>query len=199
MIIYGIKSKVTRTECITEPCPNCNKQNSVQISIWQKWAHIFWIPVLPMGKTGSSECTHCQQVLSLKKMPAILKMSYENVKLQTNTPVWTFSGIGVIIILVIVVNISEKQTAKKVTGMIPSLQKGDILQLKIKDNAYTLAKVNRVKDDTIFISLNKFQTDHSTSLHNLKDKTYETQEEALSVGDLKEMDKKEEILDIERD
>jgi hypothetical protein len=198
MIIYGTKAKVIKTEYIAEPCPNCNTLNSLQMNILQKWAHVFWIPFFPIGKTGISQCTHCQQVLVLKNMPPMLRMSYDNMKSDTKIPVWTFSGIGVIIVIAIVINISDRQTAKKVTQMIPSLKKDDILQIKLKDNAYTLAKVNRVKGDSVFLFANSFQIDRATDINKLKDKDYVTTEDTLTVADLKEMNKNERILDIER-
>ena len=199
MIIYGTNAKVIKTEAITEACPNCNTTNSIIINIWQKWAHIFWVPVLPMGKTGSSECIHCQQVLSLKKMPLILQISYENIKSQTSVPIWTFSGVGVIMLIGVAVTISNLHTANKVTKMIPTLKAGDILQVKLKENVYTLARVSRVKGDSVFLLPNQFQTDKATGINDLKSKGYETQEELLTTADLQEMNKKEQILDIERD
>ena len=198
MIIYGTRAKLLKTEFIAEPCPNCNTQNKMQMNVFQKWAHIFWIPFFPIGKTGVSQCTHCQQVLKLKQMPPMLRMSYDNMKSQTNIPIWTFSGVGVIIVIAIAISISQQQTAKKVTQMIPSLKKNDILHIKLKDNAYTLAKVNRVNKDSVFFFANNYQTDRVTDIDNLKDKGYATTEDTLTVADLKDMNQKEQILDIER-
>ncbi len=198
MIVYGTRAKLLKTEFIAEPCPNCNTHNSMQMNVFQKWAHIFWIPFFPIGKTGVSQCTHCQQVLKLKQMPPIIRLGYDNLKSQTNIPIWTFSGIGVIIVIAIAVSISEQQTAKKVTQMIPSLKKNDILHIKLKDNAYTLAKVNRVNKDSVFFFANNYQTDRITDIDNLKDKGYATKEDTLTIADLKGMNEKEQILDIER-
>lgn len=198
MIIYGTRSKAIKTEYIAEPCPNCNTLNSMQMYIFQKWAHIFWIPFFPIGKTGVSQCTHCQQVLALKNMPPALKLSYENLKSDTKIPVWTFSGILLITIIVISGVIFDKQKEKKVTEMIPDLKNGDILHVKLKDSVYTLAKVSRVKGDTVFIFLNNYQTDKSTGIDDLKDKGYAAIEDTTTVSDLMDMNKEKKILDIER-
>jgi hypothetical protein len=199
MIIYGTNAKLVKTEYIGETCPNCNSLNTMSMSIFQRWAHIFWIPTFPIGKTGASHCTHCQQVLNLKQMPEILRISYDNLKSQTRIPIWTFSGVGVIILIGVAVTISNLHTADKVTKMIPALKAGDILQVKLKDNVYTLARVSRVKGDSVFLLPNQFQTDKATGINDLKSKGYETQEELLTTADLQEMNKKEQILDIERD
>ncbi|RFZ94307.1 hypothetical protein D0C36_01765 [Mucilaginibacter conchicola] len=198
MIIYGTRAKAIKHEFVTEPCPNCNTPNSIQISVWQKWAHIFWIPFFPIGKTGSSVCAHCRQVLDYRNMPQSLKIAYDNVKADAKLPLWTFSGFGVVAAIVVAIVISDKQTHKRVTGMIPALQKNDLLQIKLKNSAYTLAKVSRVKGDTVFLYLNNYETDQATGIDKLKSKDYSTKEDTLSVDILKQMDAEERILDIER-
>ena len=198
MIIYGTRAKVTKTEFIAEPCPNCNNANSVQMNVIQKWAHIFWIPFFPIGKTGVSQCMHCQQVLKLQQMPASFRLSYDNMKSDVRIPIWTFSGMLLIAIIVISGVIFDKQKAKKVTEMIPDLKNGDILHVKLKDSVYTLAKVSRVKGDTVFMFLNNYQTDKSTGIDDLKDKGYAALEDTTTIADLNEMNNKNRILDIER-
>lgn len=198
MIVYGTRAKVLATEQVVDACPNCNSRNTVHISVLQKWAHIFWIPIFPIGKTGVSQCTNCKQVLKLKEMPAGLRLSYDNIKAQTKTPVWTFAGLVLIAALAIFLTIDSKQKAEKVTKMIPALQKGDVLHLRLSDTSYSLAKVTRVNGDSVMIVNSQYQTNSIPDLDNLKSKGYDTEERFFSVGDLKAMDKKEEILDIDR-
>jgi len=82
--------------------------------------------------------------------------------------------------------------------MIPELKKYDILHVKLMDKAFTLAKVSRVKGDSVFLFANNYQTDRATDIDKLKDKGYAEKEDTLTVADLKAMDKEERILDIER-
>ncbi|MGY4536611.1 phage FluMu protein Com [Mucilaginibacter sp. UYNi724] len=198
MIIYGTRSKIIKTEYIAEPCPNCNTLNSMQMNIAQKWAHIFWIPFFPIGKTGVSQCTHCQQVLALKNMTPMLKLSYENMRSDTKIPLWTFSGIAVIIAISIFVVIHEKQNADRITKMIPTLQKNDVLHLKLANNAYSLSKVTGIHGDSVFFVNNKFQTDVETGLDDLKNKKYDTEERFFTISEIKDLYKKDELLDIDR-
>jgi len=198
MIIYGTKAKVLATEHVTESCPNC-KTHNLYISVLQKWAHIFWVPVFPIGKTGISQCTHCKQVLQLKEMPAAISMSYDNIKSQAKTPVWTFSGIAVIILIFVFATIHGKQNAERITKLIPALKKNDILHLKFEDNVFSLIKVTRVKGDSVFFFNNKYQTDRETGLSDLKTKEYDTEERFFTVTELKKMNTKDEVIDIDRD
>lgn len=198
MIIYGIRSKAVKTEYIAEPCPNCNTANSIQMHVFQKWAHIFWIPFFPVGKTGVSQCTHCQQVLAYKDMTPSLKLSYGNVKSGASTPIWTFSAIPLIMAIFVFAYIHGKQNAERITKMIPALQKNDVLHLKIGNNAYSLSKITRVHADSVFFVNNKFQTDGESGLEDLKNKDYDIEERFLTVAELKEMNKKDEVINIDR-
>lgn len=132
-------------------------------------------------------------------MPAALKFSYDNLKVQTKTPLWTFSGIGVIILIAIFVTIHGKQNAERVTKLIPALQKNDVLHMKFEDNVYSLIKVTRTKGDTVFFFNNKYQTDSSTGTNDLKGKEYDTEERFFTVADLKKMNSEDKVLDIDRD
>ena len=198
MIIYGTRGKVLITEQVIEACPHCKTHNSLYISIVQRWAHVFWIPFFPIGKTGVSQCSNCKQVLKVKEMPAAIRMSYDNIKAQANTPVWAFSGIGVIAVVALAITLMNHQKGQKVTRMIPVLQKEDIIHLRLSDTTFTLAKVSRVKGDTVFLLYNKFVTNRFMEIGELKSKEFETQEERLSVADLKNMDNKGEVIDVER-
>ena len=199
MIVYGTRAKVLATENVIDACPNCNSHNTVHISVLQKWAHIFWIPFFPIGKTGVSQCTNCKQVLKLKEMPAGLRLSYDNIKAQTKTPVWTFAGLMLIAVVAVAITFYEQQKSQKVTQMIPFLKKGDIIHLRLSDTTFTVEKVSRVKGDTVFLLYSKYQINRFMDISDLESKEFETQEEAVTVADLKAQDKKDEIIDIKRD
>jgi hypothetical protein len=199
MIIYGTRAKALATEQVVDACPNCNSRNTVHISVLQQWAHIFWIPLFPFGKTGVSQCTHCKQVLKLKEMPAGLRLSYDNIKAQTKTPVWTFAGLMLIAVVAVAITFYEQQKSQRVTQMIPSLKKGDIIHLRLSDTTFIVEKVSRVKGDTVFLLYSKYQINRFMDISDLESKEFETQEEAVTVADLKAQDKKDEIIDIKRE
>jgi hypothetical protein len=198
MIVYGTKAIHQKVDYIADSCPACNTPNAMQMNVFQRYAHIFWIPFFPIGKTGVSQCTHCKQVLKFKQMTPSLKMSYYNMKKHVNIPIWTFAGLALLAIGITVGVIADRNKTQKVSKMILSLKKNDILQVKLKDDAFTLLKVDKVIGDSVFFVANKFQTNLETGIDDLKRKAYESQEESATIADLKAMDKKEQILDVER-
>jgi hypothetical protein len=201
MIIYGTKAKLLKNEIANASCPNCNTANSIQMNVFQRWAHIFWIPFFPIGKAGVSQCLHCKQVLKLKEMPASLRLSYDNLKAQTKTPVWTFSGIGVVIVIGIFAYIHCKQNAERVNRWVLTPKKNDVYRVKLKNDHYTLYKVDHVVGDTVYLALNKYETDREEGLSDMAakgDTAYDLAQQGLPKSVLADMAKEDRILDIDR-
>ena len=199
MIVYGRRATVLKTQVLFEPCPNCRTTNSVQITVYQRYAHIFWIPMFPIGKTGVSVCVNCRQVLKLKEMPSGLRLAYDNLKADTRIPIWHFSGLALIVVAIIAVSISEKNKAEKVSKLILNPKTGDLFELKIKDTVYTLYKVLKVEKDTVFFFANQYHTNVEAGLDDLKKKPFDMSETyGIPKIALIRMNKKDEIIDIDR-
>ncbi len=198
MIIYGSRSKQLAKEIVMDKCPHCGSQSSIDMHVFQKYAHVFWIPLFPLGKTGVSQCDHCKQVLKLKQMPSSLTTSYENIKAQTKTPLWMFTGLALIALLITVGIISDKNKDEKNAKLILAPQKGDVFQIKTKEDQYSLLKVNQISGDTVFVQPNNFETNKLSGIRELKMKDYSEELLAFTKAELKSMLEKEEIIDIER-
>ena len=118
MIIYGNKATQVAAENINDKCSNCGTQNSIQMKVFQKYAHVFWIPIFPIGKTASSQCSHCKQVLQKKEFTGNMNNDYKAVKSKSKTPIWTFSGLALLIALIIWGTISSRQNDEKNSKLI---------------------------------------------------------------------------------
>lgn len=87
MIIFGTRSgKLKNDQIQAYDCNYCKTENSVWFYYFQKYIHIFWIPVIPIGKTGSSVCGHCKQVLEANQMPEPQKQQFLATKRELKTP-----------------------------------------------------------------------------------------------------------------
>ena len=198
MVVYGTKASQLAKESVTEKCPNCGTQNSIEMYVFQKYAHVFWIPLFPTGKTAVSECSHCKQVLKQKEMPAALKASYDNVKAQAKTPIWTFSGLALLAVLISFGVYTDKQNAALNAKLILEPRAGDIFEIKTVDNNYTLYKVTSVAGDSVLIAANNFETNKISGLRDLKVKGFSTELFSYHKNELKTMLESGEIMDIER-
>jgi hypothetical protein len=80
---------------------HCNSQNTTSAAIYQKIAHVFWMPVFPMGKTGGTECSHCKQILREKELSSDIKPAYDQLKATAKAPISVYWGAAVLILLAI--------------------------------------------------------------------------------------------------
>ena len=201
MIIYGSKTKQLAKEVLIDKCPHCGTQSSVELYVFQKYAHVFWIPFFPVGKTAVSQCEHCKQVLKLKEMPASLTTAYENLKAQTKTPIWTFSGLALVAVFIALGILNDKKNDEKNAKLVLAPQSGDIFEIKTRDNQYTLYKVENIEGDSAFIRANQFESNKISGLADLKRKGEGAYSEfvfPVAKTEQKHMLEKGEILDIER-
>ncbi|MEP7239017.1 MAG: zinc-ribbon domain-containing protein [Ferruginibacter sp.] len=201
MIIYGWKSKQLAKETVFEKCPNCSSQSSIELYVFQKYAHVFWIPFFPIGKTAVSQCDHCNQVLKLKEMPLSLKTAYENIRSKYKTPIWMFTGLALVALLITAGVVNSQIRDERNSKFILSPQRGDIFEIKTPEDHFTLYKIQSVDSNIVFISASLYETNKRTGLDELKskgDSAYTDDVFPVTKIALKKMLEKGEILDIDR-
>ncbi|MEO6317126.1 MAG: zinc-ribbon domain-containing protein [Chitinophagaceae bacterium] len=202
MIVYGTRSTELEKELVSEKCANCGTQHSILLHVFQKYAHIFWIPFFPIGKTAVSQCGNCKQVLNLKQMPASLSAACENIKPRSKTPIWMFSGLALLAAIIVAAGIGNHQQTKRNTALILTPKSGDIFEVKTKEHQYTLYKVTAMQGDSALIQINQYETNKESGLSDLKRKgatAYSAEIYAFSRAELNQMFKDGEIIDIDRE
>ena len=200
MIIYGSKAVHLKTvQSKTATCPSCGTQGSLTISVFRRHAHIFWIPLFPIGKKGVSQCQHCKNVLETKDMPEPIKREYENLKNETKGPIWQFAGLGIIAILIAWGNYASGEDKKLELEYIKSPQIGDVYEYKIETGSYSTLKVVSVTNDSVFVSPNEYEISNMSKIYKIdKSENYSNLSYGISKNKLKEMYDSGKILDINR-
>ncbi len=202
MIIYGTNSKQLAKETLFEKCPNCGAQHSVELFVFQKYAHVFWIPFFPLNKYGATQCNQCKQVLNKTKWPSYWQAQYDTLKAQTHTPIWTFVGVALIGVLITWIIIDDKRNEERNARLILSPEKGDILEIKTSEDQYTLYKIDKVEGDSVFLLINSYETNMPSGLDDLKRKGENAYSEFILPvlkSELRNMLGKGEILNIDRE
>jgi zinc-ribbon family len=201
MIIYGTKATHLRTQNISGQCRSCGTSNNLQLSAFQKYAHIFWIPFFPIGKEYVIQCNHCRQVLDENEIRDAYRTSYEDMKRQLSIPIWTFSGLGLIAFIVVSSIISGQIKDKENRTWIQSPVKGDIYKYKTEEGEYSLLKVSEISGDTIFVFPNNYAATKIMGLTKLLeqgDSTYSEVSYPILKGTLLKMLEEEDIRGIIR-
>jgi hypothetical protein len=201
MIIYGSRATQLAKETQFEKCKSCGTTNSVDIYVIQKYAHVFWIPFFPIGKTGVSQCSHCKQGMRLKEMPDSLRSSYDVLKRQSKAPAWTFLGLGLLVLLIGWGAVSASQDAARNAKLVQDPKAGDVYEIKNDYNSYTIYKVDEVRGDTVSLLVNMFESNKKSGLAEIKRKgnsAWAPETESLPRSQLKKMFDDDVIIDVER-
>ena len=201
MIFYGSKATQIGTEALFDKCSNCGTPNSIEMVVYQRYAHIYWIPFFPIGKTGGTYCSHCKQVLPNKEFSETLKTSFSNLKSASKTPIWTFTGLALAAVLIVWGVSMSKQKDQENAALIVDPRKGDIYEVRLGNKQYTLFKVDKVVGDTVFLFMNEYETNKSSGLADLKrkgDKVFIQEPLPMLKSELKNRLDEGEIIGIDR-
>jgi len=107
MIVFGVKAgNIGNFDISGSKCDYCGQESSQRISVFGKYAHIFWIPVFPVGKKAIAECTHCKRTIEEKNFPPILRELYKENKSKAKRPFWHWAGLGLLGLLVAIMSIA---------------------------------------------------------------------------------------------
>ncbi|MBC6612610.1 hypothetical protein H8B15_16935 [Hymenobacter sp. BT507] len=188
------------TEPVTDVvCASCYTPNTLQISIFGRYAHVYWVPFFPIGKISVSECEHCRQVLEGKQMPEALKAKVAQVKAHAKIPFWHFAGLILIAVAIVVSFVFNYVNHQHTTAYVAQPQVGDVYHVRT-DSAYSLLKVAAVHGNSVELLANDYQTDNLSRLNEIdKPENYAEEPFDLTPLDLQIMLQKEQIVKVERD
>ena len=101
MIFFGARaSNIGNFDIPNSKCSYCEEGNTQRVSVFGKYAHIFWIPVFPIGKKAVAECTHCKRTIDQNEFSPELKNLYKENKNKSKRPIWHWLGLGLFGMLV---------------------------------------------------------------------------------------------------
>ena len=200
MIIYGSKAVHLKTAISkTAICPSCGTKGSLAFSVFRKHLHIFWIPLFPIGKKGVSQCQHCKNVLETKEMPEQIKREYDDLKHETEGPIWQFAGLMLIAILIALGYYASGEDKKQEIKYLANPQKGDIYKYKTETASYSTLKVAKVTNDSVFVFANEYEISKMRKIYKItKPENYSDLSYGISKTKLNDMYNSGEIFDINR-
>ena len=201
MIFYGTKaSNLLNGQIINVDCPHCSTNTSMTYSVFGKYAHVYWIPFFPVGKTTVVECNNCKRTYEFKELPEAIKTKLEREKEKNpaKTPVWMFSGFGVVALLVALAMFISGQTKDNEQAYLKDPKAGDVYSFKV-DKEYSTMRVDKVTNDSVYITYNDYIVDQSSGTDKIDiDKNYTLEKDVMTAKDLQELYKKETIYSIDR-
>lgn len=171
MIVYGYRSTHLKSAPLPNTkCPNCETPNQMTASVYGRHVHIFWIPLFPAGKTGIFECQHCHKGFKKKELNDDGKMAYKNFKGSVKTPIWKYSGLALIAIVIAFAFYSNSQDKARTAEYLEQPAMFDVYTFRTEQNYYSTFKVLEVFDDSIYVNYNSLETNKLTGVRDI-DKT----------------------------
>jgi hypothetical protein len=198
MIIYGTNARKIAQEVVADRCEKCGSDNTINLVIHQRYAHVFWIPSFPIGRITMSECSNCHNVLKKKEFPPTFSHSLDIAKQKARTPVWTFAGAAIFVTVITWAIISNAMDKNESRDFAKAPKEGDIYQVQLKSDSYTLYKIAAATHESVFFFVNEFETNKSSGLDDLRAKPFSEYVISFSRPIVEKMLENDEILDIDR-
>ncbi len=79
-------------------CAQCSRPNALSVTVFSRYVHFFWVPMLPIGKRGVSHCAHCQQTLPESQMPPAYRSPVRAARQTLATPVSNYLAPGLLLL-----------------------------------------------------------------------------------------------------
>ena len=202
MKLYGIANSLLAKYCTKElkiNCPNCNN-NQVQLMLFGSYFMVFFLPIFPWKKHVQATCNSCNQTIEPNALTDALNPIKQQLISKHKFPLWYSSGLAIIIISLIGYGISLNKHQKEVIHYITNPLKNDVYHIKTKEGDYTLFKVNRVTEDSVFVLLNNYKTTYKIGVETLNEKErYSKEVYGFSKNNIKSLYQTQELIDVTRE
>lgn len=172
MIVYGTSDARVHTAPLPGvPCPGCTAPDALQLTVFSRYVHLYWVPLFPFGKPAVARCGHCQQAWEGKALPAELRAPARALQQETHAPLWHWSGVVAVAVAAFLgwAALAGARNDRDDVAYLAQPRVGDIYTVRARadDANYSLLKVVAVKGPTVDVVPNDFQTDNSHPLDQL--------------------------------
>jgi len=201
-MIIGMRSKVlAKVPLNNNTCNRCEKRFVLELVVLQDYAHFFFIPFIPAGKSGAIRCTNCGLEISNHDLSPADELTYKELKKETTTPIWTFSFVCVLLCLLVIPLLLVKNkpyVESKLEGMIRRPKVGDVYQVKWEEQYYSWFKIDSLSQDSVWLLTNSTSTPIKAGLSAIREEPYDSLPMILNRNDLKLLYVEHQVIDISR-
>jgi len=200
MIFYGWKETHLKS---SQPnhliCPSCKSQGSIIFSRFSTYFHVYWLPILPIGKRDSSICQNCYHSLEPKNMEFNIKNEYKSLKVRTIIPIWQFSGIILIACLILFFTYTDKKDKKTKFDYLNYPAVNDVYRYKTENKNFSTLLVYEILEDSVYVIPNEYEFSEMIGIEEIEnDSNYGEYYYSYSLDDIKSMYNEGIIYDIKR-
>lgn len=170
MIIYGTGGKKLLTEQLNDNCPQCESDNSLEITIAAKYFHVFWIPFFPIGKTSAVYCEKCGYTSEIPSTSEQINAKSEELESKLSAPAYLSSGLVITLLVIIFFVFRGIEKNKGTEEYIYNPMAGDIYEIKTINDSYSLLRIEAVFNDSVYLCFHEIEVEDKSDLTELKTK-----------------------------
>lgn len=94
MIVYGTNGVHLRTAPLPGvPCPVCAAPDTLHLSLFSRYAHVYGVPLFPYSKPAVARCALCQSAWNQQALPTELRPAVRRLKQEVRAPFWHWTGL----------------------------------------------------------------------------------------------------------
>ena len=169
MIIFGRRaSNIGNFDTSSVKCQFCEELCSHRVSVFGKYAHIFWIPIFPIGKKAVAECTNCDKTIEQKEFSPELKQLYKDNKSLAKRPFWHWLGLGVLAILIALISILIRTAEEDPRSDLYRSDKKTMTSNPTMDSDSISYKIKQVFDNFATAEINPYEFEYLTKIQGNK-------------------------------
>jgi hypothetical protein len=205
MIIYGTNGSLRRSEPAPGlVCPACSNPDRMQLSVFSRYAHVYWLPLFPYSKPVVAQCGHCKGAWTEKELPAEaaqLKQAAQLLRKHTSAPWWQWSGLALLAAGLVWAFVASRQDDQANADYLAAPRVGDVYTVHESDSArrYSLLKVVAAHGNTVELVANDYDIDNRHPLEELNQpEKYSKEPFTLTQLDLTIMRNKGQLIDVDR-
>ncbi|MGI4885508.1 MAG: hypothetical protein ACRYFR_11170 [Janthinobacterium lividum] len=202
MIIYGTNGAHLHTAPLPGlACPACAAPEALQLTVFSRYVHIYWVPLLPYSRPAVAQCLHCQQAWDEKTLPAAVRPAVQSFKKQFRAPVWHWTGALLAAVGLLWGIVASSRDDKANAAYLAAPRAGDIYTVheKAGDPNYSLLKVVSAGGNLVELVANEYQVNNSHPIDDLNAPAkYSKESFSLTLLDLRAMQNKGQLTDVDR-
>ncbi|WP_211161613.1 zinc ribbon domain-containing protein [Flavobacterium solisilvae] len=207
MIFFGTRLRSIKKGMLTHVlCQYCGEDSEMEYDFQQKYFHLYFIPFFPLKKKVSVCCENCYSVFEGKYIDQAIQVKLNRVteRHPINTPIWTFSGIILLTLLISWAIWQSDRHSLVETDYIKNPKKGDVYFVEHSPKEYTTIystwRVDKVDNQNVYFTYNDTSVTKYTKVFSiLSNNRYTTKKGILSRKKIEDLFKKDSIISITRE
>ncbi|WP_035648370.1 zinc-ribbon domain-containing protein [Flavobacterium sp. ASV13] len=199
MIFYGTKAaNIKNDQVLNVDCSHCDSKVTMRYSIFEKYAHIYWIPFFPIKKLIFAECNSCKKTFERHELPTPTQQKIDRSKGKVNSPFWMFSGLMIIGAFVLYGFYSSVQTTKDTENFIQSPKIGDVYLINSSTGFYSTMKLDEISKDSLVLLINNMEIDNKEEIGKIDLKENYVNKKTIAKRELQKLLTENKIYEVVR-